>query len=199
MELKSICAACGFGSPPPPGSGKRGSIIKRDWASLLVGKLCPRHSRDMQTKMIDSLAGKEKATVDVQVIAAMAHLDSENKEAFKDLQKAAIETLDRKLYGTTEAAEKELSGCFDLDEALKQTGPKVQKAQAEHAKAMEGKHMRNWGQTPEDLKLLLPGRGAVKGVFWATMNPHSRFFRVNYPRSFLAHGKRAFDAELRRN
>ena len=66
---------------------------------------------------------------------------------------------------------------------------------AEHAKAMQGKHMRNWGQTLEDLKLLLPGRGAVKGVFWATMNPRSRFFRVNYPRSPPAHRIR----ELRRN
>ena len=95
----------GFGSPTPPGSGKRGGIVKRDWASLLVGKLFPRHTPEKQVEMIDSLAGKEKATVDVKLIAGMAELDAENAEAFKHVKEAAIETLDRKLYGARETAE----------------------------------------------------------------------------------------------
>ncbi len=157
--------------------------MKIDWCRALVEGLFggdPGVTDDEKMEMVKNLLGTTKKTVDVEVLAAVAYLDTENLEAFRHLQKAAVETLESGIYGSAETAEKEFKG-FSLEEAIKQAAPKVAEAKKEHEAAVTVKGLRNWGQTPEDLKTLLPGSGEIKGLFWATYNPLKQYFRVEYP------------------
>ena len=191
-QLKQIFAVLEIPLPQKLGSGKKGGIIKIDWCKHLVDHLflgvivaLPGGDEASRKEMTEALTGCRQKTVDVDILSAVAHLDTENLQAFKHLQKAAVETMELGVYGSAEAAEKKLKG-FDLEKAIKQTAPKVEEAKKKHEEKVNAKSIRNWGQTPEDLKTLLPGSGEVKGVFWAALNKLKKFFRIDYPISALA-------------
>ena len=180
-DLKQIFAALGINPPAKPGSGKKGGIIKVDWCRVLVNTLFTiGFTDDFKKDLIKHLCGTSHRTVDVDILSAVAHLDTENFEAFRHLQKAAIETMELGVFGSAEQAEKELKE-FSLEEAVKQTAPKVEKLKKQHAEQVNAKSLRNWGQTPDDLKTLLPGGGEIKGVFWMSLNKLKKHFRVDYP------------------
>lgn len=169
-------------SAPTVGSGKRGNIIKLDWVKKLIRHLFPDDDPAEQTRMVDLLMGKCKRPVDVDLLSAVSALDPENKDSFSYLHKAVIEEFEEKVFGRGNTSNIERSS-----EPLKIKGKvddSVKTLRKEHKSSEDTVKMRHWNLTPPDLKNLLPGRGEIKGVFWARHDPNNRFFRVDYPTGF---------------
>ena len=71
------------------------------------------------------------------------------------------------------------------DEIREQVGREAKEAlaAAERAKLEKLRYEteKHWNLTPPDLRKLLPGRGEIHGLFYATYHPINEHFRVTYP------------------
>lgn len=121
-----------------------------------------------------------KEVIDVEVLCAMSQL--EPSETFAKMTKIAYETLDKSIYGSRDKANQGQT----LEEAKKQVERKVPVLKQQHAKAVSAANERNYNMTPEYMKELLPGGGAIRGLFWGRFNPVECWFRITYPCSILA-------------
>ena len=163
-----------------PGSGKNGNLLKRDYCKRVVDTVVTGATPEEKEKMVAAVCGLEKKTVDVEVLAAMSQLDPENQEGFQKLRRMALDTLEASIYGSAEKAASKQSGAT-FEEAKKMPDEKVPKLKEAHAQAVSEANKRNFDLTPTDLKLLLPGKGEIRGYFWARYNPLEDWFRVTYP------------------
>lgn len=169
-------------SAPTVGSGKKGGIIKLDWVRKLIRHLFADDEPAEHVRMINLLMGKQKKSVDVDLLSAMSALDEENRTSFSYLHKTAIEEFEEKVFGRGHSSNIETSS-----EPLKvkeKVDESVETFRKEHKSSVDSVKMRQWNLTPPDLKNLLPGRGEIKGIFWARHDPNNRFFRVDYPTGF---------------
>ena len=168
-----------------PGSGKNGNLLKRDYCKRVVDTVITGATPEEKEKMIDAICGQLKTTVDVEVLAAMSQLDPENQESFQKLRRMALDTLEASIYGSAEKAASKQTG-VKFEDAKKVPDEKVPKLKQAHAEAVSEANRRNFDLTPTDLKLLLPGKGEIRGYFWARYNPIEDWFRVTYPTGVLA-------------
>lgn len=168
---------------PKQGSGKNGNVIKRDWCARLVEVVCKGISAEEKKSIVDSMCSPPKEDVDVELLCAMSQLSPE--ENFAALSKVAMQTLDQKVYGSCEKATAEQAKKVTLEEAQAPLNAKLPKLQEGHRAATSENHVRNFNLTPQGLKLLLPGKGTIKSLFWARYHPGEKWFRVTYPSSIL--------------
>ena len=166
-QLKAVVAACGV-QLPPRGSGIKHVFVKIDFARATVKHFHSDKPDDKQTEMITAIMGHAKFTLDDQLLEMVERLDPENKEAYKAIQKQAHEAL---LSKTRKQATREYA------EGLEKIAADTRKQEEID---------RQWRLTPNELKQLLPGEGAIPGVFHGSYNPRKGFFRVVYPSLFLS-------------
>eukprot|EP00435_Cladocopium_sp_Y103_P045341 s1084_g13.t1 len=170
QRLKQVCSALGM-AKPAKGSGKNGALTKLDWSKALVSHLWPDCSQDFLSQCVSSLQGWTREKVDIGILALASNLDCDNQEAFKNLKKHAERSLEEKIFGKGKASVR-----ADTDQA-KKISKAVQKEDAGKKKEAH----RLFDLTPADLKALLPGAGAISGVFWMRYHPVKKFWRADYP------------------
>lgn len=170
------------------GSGKNGNVVKRDWCKLLVTVVCKGVPEAERDAIVTSLCGAEKKVADIEVLCAMSGLDPENQQGFSKLHKMAVESLETKIFGSQERAQRETN----KEEFKKTVEQKMPKLKAEHEKEVKSNAERQFDLTPSDLKLLLPGKGTIRGQFWMRYNPNESWFRSTYPSSNLVFGENMF-------
>ncbi len=97
QQLKLICieVACPFPASGT-GSGKRGGIIKHDWAVCLVDFLFPSDTVEERARIVEGIMGRVVQQADsepAELIEAVAGLDPDNAKAYKGLVEQAKEKL----------------------------------------------------------------------------------------------------------
>ena len=132
------------------------------------------------------MGGTRDEPMDLNVLAYIAELDTDNQESFSRLKKDAQRQFEEKIFARGHAAG--VSGkAGDLDPETEKKNAEAAKARAEKImadkKSAEKKeHVRQWNLTPPDLRKLLPAGGAVApGTFWMRWHPVQRWWRVTYP------------------
>ena len=163
---------------PKKGSGKNGNVIKKDWCEILVQRVV-KGGPEIQKAAVEALVTTEKKAVDVELLCAMTQMQP--NETFDKMKKLAFETLDTSVYGSSEKA----SNMKTLEEAEKVAEKKVPVLKERHSQAVSSANERNYNLTPDDMKLLLPGGGTIRGLFWGRYHPTEPFFKVTYPCSIL--------------
>ncbi|CAK9104319.1 unnamed protein product [Durusdinium trenchii] len=182
-QLKSVCSSLKVPLPGNgEGSGKRGGVVKKDYAAKLIKYLFPDAPEVEFNNMLLAMMGWTKMPTDLDVLAAVSELDLANADAFEHVRKHALNTFEENLFGKGQA--------HGIEEAENETKRKEMKAKAdEKAKKLKeekettekAERKKNFELTPPDLKLLLPGNGSIKTVFWARYHPTKGFFRFDYP------------------
>ena len=188
-QLKQICQSIGAELPAKgAGRGKTGALIKADYVAAIVGKLFPEASAEYKQELQQKLLGncKPKKKMDVAVLAAISELDSNNAEAFSEMKKHAMQMFEEKLYG--QGVKQGLARKLDEEpsesrraENFKEVSKGVENMKAEDKEVQRNHGVKQYELTPRDLKSLLPGRGAISGLFWARYNPFMSWFSVQYP------------------
>lgn len=171
QRLRQVCVALGI-AKPAKGSGKNGALTKLDWSKALVSYLWPDCSQDFLSQVVGTLQGWTREKVDISILAMASNLDCDNQDAFKNLEKHAERALEEKIFGKGKAS----ASNYDA-EHVKKIGKAVQKEDAVKQKDAQ----RLSDLTPADLKTLLPGGGAISGVFWMRYHPVKKFWRADYP------------------
>eukprot|EP00435_Cladocopium_sp_Y103_P065603 s253_g27.t1 len=188
-QIKQIFFSLEISAPTGRGSGKKGNIVKLDWVKKLIQHFFPGDDPGEQLRMINCLMGKNQATLDVDLLAAVSALDAENKTSFSYIQKTCIEQFEETVFGRGQSSKIETSAEPEKVKAM--VDESVKSLRIEHKSSVDAVKMRQWNLTPPDLKNLLPGRGEITGFFWARHDPNLRFFRVDYPTGFSAGISRA--------
>ena len=67
-----------------------------------------------------------------------------------------------------------------------QAAKRAKKAEENHLAHEKSEKLRQWNLTPPQLKLLLPGAGAITGQFWMRWHPLQHWWKVTYPSSTLS-------------
>lgn len=127
----------------------------------------------------------KKPPVDLNVLAMVSDLDTDNQESFKKLKEYAMRELEAKVFGKGK-----LAGIESLETEKAAEVVKAGKEKADTIKKnADGKHktetLRQWNLTPPELKALLPGGGSIAGVFYMRWHPVQHFWRVTYPTGHL--------------
>ncbi len=158
------------------GSGKSKQIVKIDYALSLVTHFHAAESDQEKLRMVNAIMNRRGGglDLDLSVLSTVAALDPENAEAFKDVSKKAFQDFTQEIFKRGRESQKK----DDIEQQAKEHMDKLEKLKAVKASA---ESTRLWGLTPNDLKLLLPGEGAISGVFAATYHPILGHFRVIYP------------------
>ena len=134
---------------------------------------------EIQKAAVEALITTGKKAVDVELLCAMTQMQP--NEIFDKMKKLAFETLDTSVYGSSEKA----SSMKTLEEAEKGAEKKVPVLKERHSQPVSSANERNYNLTPDDMKLLLPGRGTIRCLFWGRYRPTEPFFKVTYPCSIL--------------
>ena len=185
-RLKTMCTSLRVMLPgPKQGSGKNGNKKKIDYVRSLVQHLWPRASADFLKDTIALMMKWKKPPVDLNVLAMVSELDTDNQESFKVLKEHAMHELEAKVFGKGKLAGIESLEKEKVDDVVKTATVKA----ADIKKDADGKHktevLRQWKLTPPELKALLPGGGSIAGVFYMRWHPVQHFWRVTYPTGHL--------------
>lgn len=182
-QLKSIIATLGV-PLPDKGSGKRGQLIKTDFAQSLIKYLFPNaEGKEFDRMLKDTLGGSAKTgPTDVEVLAAMAELDTENAEAFIHVKKQALEQFEAALFGHGKKCGIEHAESEEKARKIKQKADaKAKELREREKREQQALRRKQFELTPPELKRLLPGAGSITSVFWGRYNPMQKFFRFDYP------------------
>ena len=156
------------------GSGKKRGLIKLDYARSLVNFFYVAESDIEKARMVSAIMYLREGKVDISLLSTVAALDEENAETFKPMARAALYEFTQQIYKRGKEQQRK-------DTVQKQAQEQIEKENAEKAVKRKIECERNWGLTPNDLKLLLPGGGAISGVFYAQYHPLKGYFRCAYP------------------
>ena len=186
-KLKMICTSLGVALPgPKQGSGKRGNLKRQDFVQSLIKHLWPDCTDEFSKATYNVMMKTTKQEhVDLNVLAMVSELDCENQESFQKLKAHAMDELEAKVFGKGKLAGLE-SGLLDEEKKqalLKQGEAKAAKLKKMAATKEDAEHMRQWRLTPPELRALLPGNGAIAGVFWMRYHPINHWWRITYPTS----------------
>jgi len=183
--LRKICTTLGVALPgPKQGSGKGGNVKKQDIVKCLIKYLWPDCTDEEFRETFNAMMRLKKESVDLNVLAMVSELDTENQEAFRTLKCHAMEQLETKIFGKGKLAGIESGLDEEKKQALLKHGEeKAAKLKKSAAAKEEAEHVRQWNLTPPELRALLPGNGAIAGVFWMRYHPVKKFWRVTYPTS----------------
>ena len=190
-QLRSVCASLKVRLPGKgQGSGKKGSIIKKDIALALIKFLHPEfvdNEQELQARL-KSLMGWNTIPTNIEVLAAISELDIDNQDAFEKIRKDALDQYETALFGRGKLCGIEENKISEKREkALKEkVGQKADELQEEHNKSEVAERKRQFELTPSSLKKLLPGGGTITSTFWARYNAGKKFFRTDYPTGNLA-------------
>ncbi len=126
---------------------------------------------------------RKNATVDLDIIANVACLDAENAESFKPAVQEAIKEFAERVYKSAES--KGVAKAANDDAAKKKAEESMAALGKKAAHAAKAEATRQWGLTPPELRLLLPGAGSIPDTFWMQYHPYNEFFRAVYPLGHL--------------
>ena len=181
-NLRKVCFSIGVELPEKGnGHGETGGVVKLDYCISLVNHFFKDEVEGERKRMVSELMyGKQKA-VDLSVLGAVAALDEENAQDFEKMRKHAIMQFEAQVYGRGKS-----DGQNEAEENHREINESKMKEKLEGQEARQRAHReqeneRMWGLTPNDLKELLPGGGAINCVFWAQCHPYNEFFRIDYP------------------
>ena len=149
-----------------------------------MNAVCTGVSEQERKDIVDSICGKLKPPVDVEVLCAMSCLDPENSQAFEKLKKMAMESLETTLWGSAEKAAQAANK--SKEEVQHQMDRKVPEFNAAHQAEKKSSNEKQYDLTPADLKELLPSTAGVRGLFWMRYHPTEKWFRTTYPSCSLA-------------
>ena len=149
-----------------------------------MNAVCTGVSEQERKDIVDSICGKLKPPVDVEVLCAMSCLDPENSQAFETLKKMAMESLETTLWGSAEKAAQAANK--SKEEVQHQMDRKVPEFKAAHQAEKKSSNEKQYDLTPADLKELLPSTAGVRGLFWMRYHPTEKWFRTTYPSCSLA-------------
>ena len=186
-QLQSICSSLDVPLPAKgKGSGKRGLLVKRDYANSLIRFLYPLAPDSEFERMMKLMVGNLPPPTDVNLLAWMAELDVDNADAFEHLKKQALEQLERDLFGQGHRCGIEEADTREKQRRIQEKADaKAKELKRKERAAEELARKKQYDLTPTDLKALLPGNGSIRTIFWARYHPIQRFFRTDYPTGSL--------------
>ena len=190
-RLRQICLSLKVTLPRAgEGSGKNGSVLKSDIVGVFIRHLWPDADDDFITEVFAKMMKQEKEKVDINVLAMVAELDTDNQESFKRLKDYAMLELESKVFGKGKLAklDDEKVPQQEKETVLKRGAEKAKKIETAKAAASAKDKEKQWGLTPPALKKLLPGNGDIAGVFWMRWHPTNHFWRVTYPIGISVNG-----------
>ena len=193
-QLRLICQSINLRAPAAgSGSGKTKNVIKIDWATSLVKHLFETDSPEEQLRMIQAIMGTTVQKIDPTILELVSQMTLEEAEAYKHVKKSAMEMVEAQL---TAKVKRRVQAEMDKDKDKDKDQPvqpeteeeakaaEIQKLKADFKEAEKEAERKKFERinelTPAELKLLLPGRGSVHGVFFAKLNPVTQTFRVEY-------------------
>lgn len=184
-RLRQICLSLEVKLPKPKeGSGKNGAMKKEDYVRSLIGHLWPQGSEEFYKEVFAKMMKLNKEKVDLNVLAMVSELDTDNQESFKKLKEHAMLELEAKVFGKGKLSTLESNHKEDKEKkekVLKHGEVKAKKIVKEAEAKTKGENMKQWGLTPPELKALLPGGGSIAGVFWMRWHPVKHWWRATYP------------------
>ena len=99
-RLRQICLSLEVKLPKPKeGSGKNGAMKKEDYVRSLIGHLWPQGSEEFYKEVFAKMMKLNKEKVDLNVLAMVSELDTDNQESFKKLKEHAMLELEAKVFG----------------------------------------------------------------------------------------------------
>ena len=187
QQLRSICGSLKVALPGrKQGSGKNGNVVKKDIALCLLKHVFPDLSENEGEllKMLKPLMGWNSTPTNVEILSAISELDVDNQDAFKHVQKEALNQFEEAVFGKGKACG--IEEATNASKYKEKTDLKVSQLKEKEDKAEVAERKRQFDLTPPSLKLLLPGGGAITSTFWARFHPQKKFFRTDYPTSDMA-------------
>ena len=135
-QIKKCCAQLCIPGPAT-GSGKKGRVIKRDWAQVLIQHLFPEMPAAERTKLLDDLCGqppvKDLESCPQEVLKVLKKMDPDNAICFAGLHKHVEEKVK---FLDTEFGKKQQKECEERLQA----------------------HQLRVNRTPLELRCLIPDR-----------------------------------------
>ena len=128
--------------------------------------------------------GWDSTPTNVEILSAISELDVDNQDAFKHVQKEALNQFEEAVFGKGKACG--IEEATNASKYKEKTDLKVSQLKEKEDKAEVAERKRQFDLTPPSLKLLLPGGGAITSTFWARFHPQKKFFRTDYPTSDMA-------------
>lgn len=201
-NLKLLCARLGA-EPVAPGSGKRGNIIKIDYAKALVKKMFPDLDMDSAEakRMIQAItwqSSKKLNEDEKKILDYVAELDEENRECpeFKRVAKLAkqeLHTVEREKMEAElrqklreEASLDEVSKKKAEEEAAKAAvEPSTRASSSKEGVPAASSGTRKPSETPAELRLLLHEKIRADPKIYITRDASSYGYRAYYPSSFV--------------
>ena len=118
-QLRAIVATLP-GAGPIAGTGKNGSVLKKDLCQHLITSLFPDASQEDRERMLVGLMGQRAATwtdTDQAICHMVAQLDVENQQEFEPVARHAKQRMEQKLKQETEQTmadmDKRTQKCID--------------------------------------------------------------------------------------
>lgn len=181
---------------PSKGTGKNGRIKKIDLVTALVKHLWPDETNEFIKETVNKVMGSGlPEDVDLSVLSMVSELDTANQESFSKMKDQARKKLDTVLYGKGRLSgirdAKKHDDCGGDAKAAEskvdaQAAKRAKKAEENHLAHEKSEKLRQWNLTPPQLKLLLPGAGAITGQFWMRWHQLQHWWKVTYPSSTLS-------------
>ncbi|CAE7232718.1 unnamed protein product [Symbiodinium sp. CCMP2592] len=182
-QLVHMCTSLRVALPEArQGSGKKGGRINIDYVRALVRHLLPAAPQEEVQQQVAAIMGKQKARVDMGVLAMVSEMDVDNADAFKELKKQAMQQFEEEVSKTGEKrAVKSMKDAQDRAEAERKVAEAAKKREDKQEQQRQAERKKQWDLTPADLKKLLPGAGTITSTFWMRYQPLQKFWKVEYP------------------
>ena len=199
-NLKLMCARLGA-EPATPGSGKRGGVIKIDYAKALVKKMFPDLDMGSEEfkRMVQKITwqGSKKLNEDEQkILDYVAELDEENRECpeFKRVAKLAkqeLHTVEREKMEDkirqklrSEASTEEMRKKAEEEAAKAAVDPNTRASSSRDGPSAPS-GTRKASESPPELRLLLHEKIRADPKIYITRDAGSYGYRAFYPSSLV--------------